>query len=189
MIKKVIYGCSYCEQVFEDKDSCAAHEKIHRTLKLRPGDLAYVSSGGKLRTYSWLIVREVRGVGDCRYSGVCFGMDRLSDQPDIHCMYSQEYPTHIIPREDILQLEGKVADLKRKYREKLKVPGLIRITVNYAIHHTNDGSVSLECTVKPEFDGTLVSILTEYKPIGFKVRSRRKKSKEELQKALADLEK
>ena len=178
MIKKVIYGCSYCEQVFEDKDACAAHEKIHRTLKLRPGDLAYVSSGGELRKYSWLIVREVRGVGDYWYSGVYFGADRLSDQPDRHCMYSKEYPTHIIPREDILQLEEKVADLKRKYREELKVPGLRRIAVNYAIRHNNDNSVSLECIVKPEFDGTLVSILTEYKPIGFKVRSRRKKSKE-----------
>lgn len=179
MIKKVIYGCSYCDQVFEDRDACAAHETVHRTLKLRPGDLVYMPSGGKMKVWSWLIVREAGGVGDYRYSGVHFGADRLSDQPDRHCMYSQEYPRYIIPREDILQLEEKVATIKRKYLEELKnMPGFDRTVVSYNVYYNNDGSASLECMVTPKFDGTNVSILTEYKPIVSKVRSRKKKAKE-----------
>jgi len=115
MIKKVIYWCSYCEQVFEDKDACIKHEDGHEKLsKLQVGDLVFARVG--LKGWMWVMVREVLGNDVYVFSQLNFNFHPLSRQTEFGKITTADFtPSHVIPCDAVLSLEKEVDDYIKRH--------------------------------------------------------------------------
>ena len=106
MKKQTFYICSRCDKQFTGEAECIEHELKHGLEPvLHTGDVVHVDlpDDGE----QWAIITKIRGdvYTFCR---LYFGYTKLSDQSGNGITTSEFTIHHVVPREDVLELESAV---------------------------------------------------------------------------------
>lgn len=150
MKKQTFYICSRCDKQFPDEAECVEHELRHGApITLRVGDVVNVAPTG--RRLVWAIVTETHEGGSCTFNELYFGYPKLSDQSGGGFTISEFTITHVIPREDVLELEQTVSVFMMDYKSRRRPPSFtVYYRVEYDVQDNKQG-VRLIASVQPTY--------------------------------------